>query len=91
LETVVLLNPVAGSQVYDVPPEAESVTAAPLQMATSTPAFAIGAGFTVTITVDDAVHPFAPVTITVYVVLVAGVATGLAAVALLSDAAGDHA
>ena len=54
---------------------------------------AVTVGFvlsTVTVTALVAVQPLAPVPVTVLVVVVAGVATGLATVALLKPAAGDQ-
>ena len=66
---------------YDVPPEAVSVTAAPLQMIPSllvvpeVSAMAMagdGMAFTVIVCVAVAIHPLAFVAVTVYVVVAAG-------------------
>jgi hypothetical protein len=65
LEPVVALKPVAGPQVYEVPPLALKVTLFPVQIVTLFPALALGNGFTVTVTEADAVQPAASVTITV--------------------------
>ena len=56
------------------------------------PASAVGAVvFTFTVTVDVAVHPLLPVTITVYVVVDVGLAVGCASVVELNPVAGNHA
>jgi hypothetical protein len=76
-------------QTYVPPPEAVSVADAPAQMIPSllaapevsvTAIAAVGIGLTVMTCVVKAVQPLAAVTVTVYVVVAAGV-TGLAAVA----------
>ena len=64
LAIVVELKPVAGLQLYEIPPLADNVVNVPLQIVTSLPAFAVGKGFTVTITLSVAEQP-AAVTVTV--------------------------
>jgi len=60
-----LLNPVAGNQLYVVPPDALSVVEAPQVTVTSDPAFAVGEGVTVTITVAVEEHEVPLPTVTV--------------------------
>ena len=67
-----------------IPPEAVNVTGSPGQMGGTTQMIAhIGAGFTVTVTEQDEVHPLASVTVTVYVVVDAGLTVMAAVVAAL--------
>jgi hypothetical protein len=61
-----------------VAPVAVSVVDAPVQIATSAPAFTTGSGLTVTVTKVEPVQPTPLVPVTVYVVVVAGLAVGLA-------------
>jgi hypothetical protein len=63
-EIVVELKPAPGLQEYDVPPLADNVVEAPLQIVTSVPALAAGKGVTVTVITSVAAHP-PPVTVTV--------------------------
>jgi hypothetical protein len=91
LETVVLLNPVEGDQAYPDPPLAFNCVFPPLQMETGFPAFAVSEDCTVTVTWAVSVQPFAPVTVTVYVVVAVGDAVGLAPVVALKPVAGFHA
>ena len=65
-----------------------SVVLVPAQMVTSGPAFAVN-GLTVTTTTSVPEHP-PVVPVTVYDVVTAGVATGLAMFGLLNPAVGDH-
>ena len=55
----------------------------PVQIAVFEPADAAGNELTVTTTLCDAIHPFELVSVTVYVVLVVGLAVGFDTVALL--------
>lgn len=88
---VVLLNPVDGLHKYVPPPPAVNMVDAPLQIVTFALVVAVGAVFTVITTVDVAVHPLEFVTVTVYVVVALGVATGVGEVELLNDPEGDQA
>ena len=89
LAMLALLNPVEGLQLYVVPPLAFSAVLAPEQMVAVPLAVMPGIGFTVTVTVVVAVQlPVVPET--VYVVVVAGLATGFAIEALLSPVAGNQ-
>ena len=88
-EPVVELNPVAGLQVYELAPVAVSVVDCPAQMDAGGTEMT-GGGFTVTVTCAVAVHPFL-VPVTVYVVVLVGVAVTLAPVVALNPVAGDHA
>jgi hypothetical protein len=97
LEVLELLRPVPGVHVYDkapVPPVpagvAPIVTQEPVHKVASFPAFAVGLGLTVIVMQAEALHPFASVTVTQYVVLVVGNAVGFAMVVLFSPKAGDH-
>jgi hypothetical protein len=84
---VALLKPVLGLQLYVLP----ATVAAPIVplvvkqfKVISAPALAIGANvFTFTTTTDCAVQPLDPVTVNVYVVVIGGVAIGVATVLLL--------
>ena len=53
------LKPAEGDQLYDPPPEAESMMEDPEQMATFFPALATGSALTFTVTVSDAEQPLA--------------------------------
>ena len=89
--TLVLLSPVDGDQAKVVPPVAcNCALPPPEQMVVSFPAFARTGIETVTTTVSASVQPETLVTVTIYEVVVAGLATGFATVVLLSPAAGDH-
>lgn len=58
----------------------------------SGPAFATGrVVFTLTVTLELAVHPFEPVTVTVYIVFVPGLAIGWGVFVELKPTEGDHA
>lgn len=85
---VVELRPVAGSQLYVAPPLAISMLLPPVQMeAVEGDTATVGTGFTVIVTV--AVLKQVPdVPVTVYVVVVAGVAIGFAIVVLLRPVTG---
>ena len=61
---------------------------APAQIETSEPAAAVGGCRTVTTTVSSPIHPLASVTVTIYGVVVVGLAVGLATVAELSPVVG---
>lgn len=87
---VVLLNPVDGLQEYVPPPPAVNTVDAPLQIVTLALVVAVGTVFTVITTVDVAVQPLPFVTVTVYVVVAAGVATGLEIIELLKEPDGDQ-
>jgi hypothetical protein len=61
---LVALNPVAGDHEYVLPPEADKLVLVPEQIAASLPAFATGAGLTVTtITSVDVQAALAAVTV----------------------------
>jgi hypothetical protein len=82
----------AGAQEYVVPPFAVNTTLPPghvegAEGVTETAKF--GATFTTISSVP--VHPFALVTVTIYVAVDAGVAKGFEIFALLNPVAGDHA
>ena len=84
------LNPVVGDHVYEVPPVACNCVEAVLQIETSEPALAfVPTGFTVTVCVAVAVQPLF-VMVTVYAVVVAGAAIGLAILGSLKPVAGNH-
>ena len=71
-------------QRNDVPPDAVSVDEPPTQSEESeTLMLQTGAGFTVTVVVQELVHPFASVTVTVYVVVEVGLTVIEAVVAAL--------
>ena len=62
---------------------------APLQIVALDPAAAVGNGFTVTVTLLDLLHPVAVmVSVTVYVIVLVGLAVGLDAVELLNPVDG---
>jgi hypothetical protein len=94
LDTVVELNPVAGDHEYELPATAVAPIEAEVVVhvnVAGVPALAAGGVvFTVIVTELVAVHPFAPVTVTVYVVVAVGVATGFDIVVELNPVAGDH-
>jgi hypothetical protein len=73
-----------------VAPEALRVVVVPLQIETALPAVTTGKGLTVTVTNAVSLQPVPAVPITVYVVVLTGVATGFVAVSLLSVADGLH-
>ena len=80
--------------VYDAdPPVAlpDRDVLVPFGMEASLPAFAVGVAFTVIVTASEAVHPPLLVAVTVYVVVVAGLAVGFETVVELRPAAGLHA
>lgn len=63
-EPVVLLNPMAGLQVYVLAPDALRVTDCPTHMGAGVGTTITGGGFTVTVTCAVAVHPnLVPVTV----------------------------
>ena len=62
---------------------------APLQIVALDPAAAVGNGFTVTVTLLDLLHPVAVmVSVTVYVIVLVGLALGLDTVELLNPVDG---
>ena len=63
----------------------------PVQIVAFEPASAVGNEFTVTVTLLDAIHPLPFVSVTVYVVVLVGLAVGLDAVALDNPVEGVHA
>lgn len=90
--TLVALNPVEGLQEYVLP----TMDAVPIRPEVVVqfrfnvvPALAVGeVVFTVTVTVDVAVHPLLPVTVTVYVVVTLGEAVGCAILVALKPVDG---
>ena len=90
LETVPLLSVDDGVQLYVLPLLVPfSTVLDPLQTVTSGPALTVGGGFTVTVTIAVDEHP-AFVTVTVYVVVTVGFATGFAITLLLNPVPGDQ-
>lgn len=91
LAPVVADNPLAGSQVYAAPPDAVSVVDEPLQIGL-TPALTVMVGNAFTVTDIEAVllQPAALVPVTVYVILLVGLAVTVAPVVAESPVAGDH-
>ena len=87
-EPVVELSPVAGLQVYELAPVAVSVVDCPAQIAAGETEIT-GGGIIVTVTCAVAVHPFL-IPVTVYVVVVVGVAVTEAPVVLLNPVGGDQ-
>ena len=87
-EPVVLLNPVAGLQVYVLAPDAFNTVDCPAQIDAGRTEIT-GDGVTVTVTCAVEVHPFL-VPVTVYVVVVVGEAVTEVPVVLLNPVAGDH-
>jgi hypothetical protein len=85
-----LLRSVTGNQLYVPPPDPFNVVLSPLQKATSAPATATGNVFTVTSTLSVLTHPFASVSVSVYVVVAEGFATGLVQLVHERPAAFDH-
>jgi hypothetical protein len=74
-----------------VAPLAVNVVEAPKQMGfADAEMLTVGPGFTVIRAEDELVHPVASVPVTIYVVVVAGVAITVAPVVAVSPAAGDH-
>jgi hypothetical protein len=89
-EPVVALSPVEGPQVYDDAPPAVSTTFPPGQRpAEGGVTVTEGNGFTVTLTVAVLIHP-PVVPVTVYVVVVPGVAVTEAPVVALKPVPGLH-
>lgn len=87
-EPVVVLNPVAGDQVYVLAPLAVSPAEAPAQIVAEL-AVTVGVGFTVTRQVFVPTQlPVVPVT--VYVVVTVGLAVTLAPVVALKPVEGDQ-
>jgi hypothetical protein len=74
-----------------MPPLAVSVADAPLQIETPEPALIAGNGLTVTVTVALFVHPLLVMPVTVYVLVVVGLAITVAPVVAERPVAGDHA
>ena len=62
---MVQLKPDEGLQLYDVPPVAFNEILEPVQIDTLGPAFAVGDGFTVTISSSVSTQPLTSVTVTV--------------------------
>jgi hypothetical protein len=71
-------RPVEGDHIYDVAPVAASKVDVPLQTKTLAPALTFGFGFTNTTMVSVPVQPLLLVPVTIYVVVVTGLAVGLA-------------
>ena len=69
---------------------AVSVVFCPMQMVSSGETEIAGSGFTVTVVCDVAVHPFAEVPVTIYVVVEVGCAVTLEPVDEFNDAEGLH-
>ena len=83
-------NPVAGDQVYDVAPVACSPTLKPTHIVLSAPAFTVGNMLTVTVTVAVSLQLAPLMPITVYIVVVVGLAVGLAQLVHDNPVAGDQ-
>ena len=88
-EPVVLLNPVEGLHVYEFAPDAVSAADCPIHIGAGVGTVITGAGLTVTVTCAVAVHPTL-VPVTVYVVVLVGVAVTEVPAVLLSPVGGDH-
>jgi hypothetical protein len=88
-EQVVQERPTAGLHTYVDAPLAVSTAATPSHLVTLLPADTVGDVFTVTVTVAVREHPLA-VPVTVYVVVVVGLATGLAQVVQDKPVDGAH-
>ena len=73
-EPVVAVRPVDGDQLYVVPPLAVSVVEVPVHIATDAPPLMVGKALTVTVFVPVLIHPLASVPVTVYIVVVVGLA-----------------
>ena len=86
-EPVVALNPVAGDHEYVVAPFAVNVADCPRQKLTFGETVTTGAGLTVTVTCVEPVHPFRS-PMTVYVVVLVGLAVTEVPDELLNVAAG---
>ena len=85
------LKPVAGLQVYELPPEAPMVVDAPAQIVAVPPlAVIVGMAFTVKALVAVLLQPEALVPVMVYVVVTVGVAVTVVPVDELRLAAGVH-
>ena len=66
-----------------MPPDAVNVVLAPLHIVVLPAILAVGSGFTVTVTLVLASHPFASVTTTLYIVVALGLTVMLAVLAPL--------
>jgi hypothetical protein len=75
---------------YPEPPVATNVADSWLHIVRSAPAFAVGVGLTVTTTLSDAEHPFAPVPVTTYVIVASGLAKGFGMVVEFNAIFGDQ-
>ena len=73
-----------------MPPVVVSVAEVPAQILTPAPVLIDGNGLIVTVTLDVSLHPDAFVPVTVYVVVIVGMAVTLAPVDADKPAAGDH-
>ena len=73
-------KPVEGLQLYVEAPFAVSGVLDPLQIVTAGETVTVGLGLTVTVTVAVLVHPFAAVPVTVYVIVLEGLAVTVAPV-----------
>jgi hypothetical protein len=89
-EPVVALSAVAGLHVYVLAPLAVSAVDCPLQIVAGETAIT-GRGLTFTVTCVEAVQPLLSVPVTVYVVVVAGLAVTGEPVDELKSVEGDHA
>ena len=87
---MVHIKPVAGDQVYVFAPVAFNVADEPAHIVLSVPPLIIGCGLTVTVTLAVLVHPFASVPDPVYIVVVVGLAVGLAQLVHDKPVAGDQ-
>lgn len=89
---VVALRPVPGDQLYVLAPLAVSVIPLPEQMVAAVAGLIEtgGRGFTVMVLVAVELQPLALVPVSVYVVVVAGVAITVAPVVVLSPVDGDQ-
>lgn len=87
---LVQLKPVAGDHAYELAPVANSCTESFRQMVLLLPAATSGCVLTVTVTVSCAEQPLLSLPVTMYVVVVAGLAMGLGQLVQLSPVAGVH-
>jgi hypothetical protein len=71
-------NPVAGVHVYVFAPDAVNVVELPAHIVLLVPGFTVGLGLTVTVTMPVSIHPLALLPVTIYVVVVVGLAVGFA-------------
>ena len=85
-----LFKPLTGLHRYEIPPDALRSADSCGHIEISCPAFALGSGFTLSTILSVAEHPLLSVTVTEYVVVTVGFATGFAMFGLLSDDTGDH-